>query len=98
MEQVFGDTWQRAGLDRKARSIVTIAVLVASRQPAELKNHVRIGLNNGLSTTELEEVVLQCQPYLGWPAAGSAMVAIMEVLRERNMLGDAKTPEDRGLL
>jgi 4-carboxymuconolactone decarboxylase len=45
---VVGTVWTRPGLDRKQRSLVTLGILIALRQTEEFKNHVRIGLTNGL--------------------------------------------------
>jgi 4-carboxymuconolactone decarboxylase len=73
---VFGKVWARGGLDRKQRSLVTIAVLIALRQTTELQNHLRIGLTNGLTLAELEEAIVQTAPYAGFPAAWSAARAL----------------------
>lgn len=99
LEYVFADIWGRPGLERKQRSLVTLGMLMATRQTKELKNHIRIGLNNGLTTEEIEEVILQAIPYLGLPAFATASTATIEVLREMGLLDDSiKTPEERGLL
>jgi len=80
------------------RSAVVVATLVALRQTAELKNHVRFGLNNGLSVSELQEVIIQTLPYVGFPAVSSALTAAIEVLRERGLDGGVKTAEESGIL
>jgi 4-carboxymuconolactone decarboxylase len=72
LEFVFGKIWSREGLDRKQRSLVTIGALIALRQTAELQNHFRIALTNGLSMAEIEEAIVQMAPYAGFPAAWSA--------------------------
>ena len=72
LEFVFGKIWSRGGLDRKQRSLVTIGTLIALRQTAELQNHFRIALTNGLSMAEIEEAIVQTAPYAGFPAAWSA--------------------------
>ena len=68
IESAFGAVWSRPGLARRDRSLVTIGILIGTGKPAELKNHVRAGLNNGLSVTELQEVLIQAVPYCGFPA------------------------------
>lgn len=97
IEHAFADTWSRPGLDRKTRSIITLSILLAQGQISEFRNHVRFGLNNGLTPSELEELVLHATIYSGFPAASSAMSAVVEVLRENNLLSDVKTAEERGL-
>lgn len=94
----FGAVWGRDGLERKHRSLVVLAVLIAQRQPGELKNHVRIALNNGLTPREIEEALIQTLPYVGFPAVASATTAIIEVLRERGIDTATQTSEERGLL
>jgi 4-carboxymuconolactone decarboxylase len=79
LEFVFGKVWGRDGLDRKRRSLVTIAVLIALRQTAELENHLRVGLTNGLTQTEIEEAIVQTAPYAGFPAAWTAARALARV-------------------
>ncbi|WP_231738883.1 carboxymuconolactone decarboxylase family protein [Novosphingobium sp. FSW06-99] len=72
LEFVFGKVWSRDGLDRKQRSLVTIAALIALRQTTELQNHFRIALTNGLSLAEIGEAIVQTAPYAGFPAAWTA--------------------------
>jgi 4-carboxymuconolactone decarboxylase len=68
----FGEIWQRPGLDRKTRSMITIAMLIAGGRFAQLPAHVRGALANGVSRTELRELVLHSQLYCGIPAAVEA--------------------------
>jgi len=56
---VFGKLWTREGLSRRDRSLVTLGILIGTGKPSELKNHVRAGLNNGLTVHELQEVLIQ---------------------------------------
>jgi len=94
----FASVWDRDGLGRKERSLVTIGVLIALRQTAELKNHIRIGLTNGLTKREIEETLIQAVPYAGFPAVASAMEAVIEVLRERGLDTVARSARERGML
>ena len=65
---------------------------------AELRNHVRIGVTNGLTAKELEEVLIQAVPYAGFPAVASALTAVLETLRELGLDTASPTSEERGLL
>ena len=65
----WGDVWNRPGLERKQRSMINLAMLAALNRPHELKIHVRGALNNGLTKTEIQEVLLQVAIYCGVPAA-----------------------------
>ena len=91
---VFGSVWAREGLERKQRSLVTIAVLIALGRTEELKNHVRIGLKNGLTITEIEEAILQTAAYAGFPAAWSASNAATDVLQDLELV-PKPVPEKR---
>ncbi|MFK4446069.1 4-carboxymuconolactone decarboxylase [Caballeronia udeis] len=94
MDFVFGSVWAREGLDRRARSLVTLGILIALRQRDELKNHIRIALTNGLSVVEIEEVMIQASVYAGFPAAHTASNATSEVLEalefERGTVGSER--------
>jgi len=76
MDFVFGRVWAREGLDRRARSLVTLGILIALRQRNELKNHVLIAL----TTCEIEEVMVHASAYAGFPAARDASNAAAEAL------------------
>jgi len=81
-ENAWGSTWQRDGLPRSTRSLVTIAMLAALKAPAELKGHVRGALNNGCTPEEIQEVLLHSIVYCGAPAAQEAFRAAKEVIEE----------------
>ncbi len=81
-EHAWGSTWQRDGLPRQTRSLVTIAMLAALKAPTELKGHVRGALRNGCSVEEIQEVLLHSIVYCGAPAAQEAFRAAREVIDE----------------
>lgn len=76
----WGNTWQRPGLDLRTRSIVTVSMLVALGRVHELKTHVRGALNNGVTKTELQEILLHASVYCGFPAAVDAFRVAAEVV------------------
>jgi 4-carboxymuconolactone decarboxylase len=96
LEFAFAETWGNPALERKSRSFIIIGVLIALGKSAELKNHIRGGLNNGITVKELEQAIMQTAPYCGFPAAGNALEAASAVLKERGI--KITTAEDRGLL
>ena len=98
MVHAYTDCWSRPGLTRQQRSLVTIAALIGLRQPNELRNHIRIGVANGLTVREIEEILIQLSTYVGYPAIASATTAVVEVLRELGLALDARTSEERGVL
>lgn len=81
-EHAWGSVWQREGLSRQTRSLVTIAMLTALKCTTELKGHVRGALNNGCSIEEIREVLLHSAVYCGVPATQEAFRAAQEVIGE----------------
>jgi 4-carboxymuconolactone decarboxylase len=98
VDQVFADIWTRPGLDRRSRSLVAMSVMIAMRQPHEFAIHMGAGLNNGLTLKEIEEVLIQALPYVGYPAIATALAAAAEVIEERGLEVDKNYAGHRGLL
>lgn len=78
----WGETWTREGLDRRARSCVTLTALVTSGHLEGFAPHVRAALRNGLTPAEIKEVLLQTAVYCGIPAAGAAFAIAQSVIQE----------------
>ena len=78
----WGQVWSRPGLDRRTRSCLTIALLAALRCEEELALHVAGALRNGVSTAEIQEVLLHTAVYAGAPAANAAFAVAARVLAE----------------
>ena len=78
----WGEIWDRPGLPRRTRSLLTIAMMVALNRAEEFKMHVRAAFNNGVTRDEIKEVLLQTAIYCGVPAANSAFQAAAEVFKE----------------
>lgn len=85
----WGDIWSRPGLDRRTRSVITIALLAGLGHHAELALHVRAGLRNGLTREEISEVLLQTGIYAGVPAANTAFGIAAEVLATEGLASEA---------
>lgn len=75
----WGEIWNRPGLPRQTRSMLTLAMMVALNRPDEFRMHVRAALDNGVSRDEIQEVLLQTAIYCGVPAANSAFHIAEEV-------------------
>ncbi len=82
MDNVFGRLWTREGLSRRDRSLVTLGILIALRATDELKLHVQIARNNGLTDDEIAEVVYHSSGYAGFPAANTALRIAGEVVAQ----------------
>jgi len=70
---LFGDVWERPGLAKRDRSLITVACLVALYRTNELPGHVKRALDNGVTRGELVELVTHLAFYGGWPVANSAV-------------------------
>jgi 4-carboxymuconolactone decarboxylase len=79
----WGSVWSREQLDRRTRSAITLAALTALGREHELAMHVRAALRNGLTPTEIGEVLLHTSVYAGLPVANRAFAIADEVLKEQ---------------
>jgi 4-carboxymuconolactone decarboxylase len=70
-ESVWGDLWANPALDRRTRSLVTIAILAALGSE-ELGLHLRASLRTGVTDEELAQVLKHVAVYAGVPAANTA--------------------------
>jgi 4-carboxymuconolactone decarboxylase len=79
---LFGDVWERPGLSRRDRSLITVSALVSLHRPGQLTSHLRRALANGLTQDELIEAITHLAFYSGWPNAMTAIVALKEIFEE----------------
>lgn len=89
-ETAWGGVWARDGLDRRARSLLTIGLLAALGHHKELAMHIRATRNTGVTQDEVKEVLLQVAVYAGVPAANAAFDVARAVYAE------ADAPEAKG--
>jgi 4-carboxymuconolactone decarboxylase len=76
---LFGDVWARPGLSRRDRSLVTVSALIAMNRPDQLRSHLALALENGLTRDELVEAITQLAFYAGWPNAITAVTVARDV-------------------
>lgn len=85
----WGEIWERAGLTRRERSLITLAMLVALNREPEFRMHIRAALNNGVTTEEIREVLIHAGIYCGLPAANAAIQAAEQVIKETKDRSDS---------
>ncbi|MFI0776889.1 4-carboxymuconolactone decarboxylase [Streptomyces sp. NPDC021212] len=85
---VWGEVWTRPGIDRRTRSVITLTAMAARGHLDELAFHTRAALRNGLTPTEIKEVLLHTGIYCGVPAANSAFAVAQRVIREETSPGE----------
>ncbi|RSL70385.1 hypothetical protein CEP51_012204 [Fusarium floridanum] len=81
-EYAWGTVWTRPGLDRKQRSLLTLAFLTAQKAYPELALHTKGALRNGLTEIEIREAILQSMIYLGVPVGIEAMRVTEKAINE----------------
>jgi len=70
---LYGDVWERPGLSKRDRSLVTVATLVALYRHDQLPSHLRRAVANGLTAEEIAEAITHIAFYAGWPTAMTAV-------------------------
>jgi 4-carboxymuconolactone decarboxylase len=69
---VYGDIWERPGLSKRDRSLITVAALVAMYRGDQLTGHLERALANGVTREEIGELITHLAFYAGWPTAMTA--------------------------
>jgi 4-carboxymuconolactone decarboxylase len=82
---VLGDLWNRPGLSRRDRSIVTVAALIARNQTVELPHYLTVALDNGVKPAEISEIITHLAFYTGWANAMNAIPAARQAFESRNI-------------
>ncbi len=80
----WGEIWSRPGLDKNARSLITIAMLVALNREEELKMHLGAAANNGVTRDEIKELLLHAALYCGLPAANASIKLAEQVFADQD--------------
>ncbi|KAL2826564.1 CMD-domain-containing protein [Aspergillus pseudoustus] len=91
-EWCWGNIWTRPGLERKQRSLLNLATLVALNRGPELAIHVRGAINNGLTEVEIREALLQTTIYCGVPAGVEAFKIAQKTIEIMKEAGEYKPP------
>ena len=79
---LFADVWAREELSQRDRSLITVAALITNGNTEQLPSHLRRARANGISETELAEVMTHLAFYIGWPRAISAILVAKEVFNK----------------
>ena len=79
---LFGDVWERPGLSKRDRSLVTVSTLIALNRPEQLRSHLAIARTNGVKEEELVEAITHLAFYSGWPNAINAVGVARDVFKK----------------
>lgn len=80
---LYGEVWEREGLSKRDRSLLTIASLMTANRHQQLEAHLGLALDNGVTQEELGEAMLHLAFYSSWPAAVTASRLLLEVVQKR---------------
>ncbi|MGH7985252.1 MAG: carboxymuconolactone decarboxylase family protein [Candidatus Binataceae bacterium] len=80
---LYGDVWERPGLSKRDRSLITVASLIATARGEQLRGHLVRALTNGVTQDEISEIITHMAFYSGWPTAISAAFIAKEVFEAR---------------
>ena len=92
-ENAWGEVWARPGLDRRTRSLVTIALLAGLGHHEELAMHIRATRNTGATPDDLKEILFHVAIYAGVPAANRAIAIAKSTLAEMDREGEGGNDE-----
>jgi 4-carboxymuconolactone decarboxylase len=84
-EVLFGRVWERTELSKRDRSLITVATLVALYRTNELPFHLKFALQNGVTKTELTELITHLAFYAGWPTAATALGIARKAFEEAGL-------------
>jgi 4-carboxymuconolactone decarboxylase len=78
---LYGDIWERPGLSKRDRSLVTVAAMIALNRPEQLRSHLRRARDNGVTKDEVVEMITHLAFYAGWPNAVNALAVAREIFQ-----------------
>jgi 4-carboxymuconolactone decarboxylase len=76
---LYADIWERPELSKRDRSLVTVAGLIALNRPDQLRSHLNLARQNGVTEEELVEAITHMAFYSGWPSAVAAVAIAKDV-------------------
>ena len=88
-ENCWGTVWTRDQLDRKTRSLLTVAITGALNRQHELRVHTLGALRNGCTPEEIVEVMMHLAVYAGMPAGVDGFNSALAVIQEFSGTADS---------
>jgi 4-carboxymuconolactone decarboxylase len=79
---LYADIWERTDLSKRDRSLVTVTALIALNRPDQLRSHLKLARQNGVTKEELVETITHMAFYSGWPSAVSAVAIAKEFFED----------------
>lgn len=89
MEWAFGQVWTReAEMSRRDRSLAVLGMMIGLRSFEEIRYHTKMGIANGLTRQDIEEVFYSALPYCGFPIANTAKAAMLAAFADLDAAAD----------
>src|SRR4051812_12419751 len=79
---LFGDVWERPGLSKRDRSLITVATLIAGYRTNELPFHLKRAIENGVTNHELMGLITPLAFFAGWRGANTAVGIVRQVFAD----------------
>lgn len=80
---LYADVWERPGLSKRDRSLITVSALIAMNRPDQLRSHLQRARDNGVTEAELVETITHLAFYGGWPNAVTAIAIAKDVFKKK---------------
>jgi 4-carboxymuconolactone decarboxylase len=80
---LYGEVWEREGLSKRDRSLLTVAALMTANRHQQLEAHLALALKNGVTQEELGEALLHLAFYSSWPASVTASRMLLDVVNRQ---------------
>ena len=97
---LFGEVWSRTDkLGLRDRSLVTLTALISQGiTDSSLTYHLQTARQNGITRTEIAEIITHIGFYAGWPKAWAAFRQAKEVWAEDTAAEDARSAFQREMI
>ena len=92
---IYGEVWERPGLSKRDRSLITVATLLALGREKQLDGHLARALQNGVTKEEIGELITHLAFYAGWPAAMTAALVAKDVFEKKLTSGGPRAGRRR---
>ncbi|HVZ08251.1 carboxymuconolactone decarboxylase family protein [Rhodopila sp.] len=93
-EAAYGGIWTRGALDIPDRLVCAIAALATGPRLKSLRRYLKAGLDHGLTTEAIREILVQASLYAGFSAAEETLELAAEVFSARGLSFPPDPPED----
>ncbi len=80
---LFGDIWERPGLSKRDKSLITVTCLIALNRIEQVEFHLNKAFENGLTKDELVAAITHIAFYAGWPTAASGFNHLQKVIDQQ---------------